>query len=207
MRALRGSSTLCVLRLRSGTGSERRPALLAGRSTGPIGRRTTASTANTPLNGGGRALSEYLQTVFDKFELRVHKEYHYTEDGLWAKIEDGRVRVGASDYLQRTGGDVAFVEVIRQGSIVERQAEFGTVETAKTTVSLLSPISGTIEQINDMLSEKPELVNSDPYREGWLVILAPRNLEDDLKMLMSADQYFELMLRKLETEQRKLEVR
>ena len=152
-------------------------------------------------------MSEYLQTVFDKFELRVHKEYHYTEDGLWAKIEDDRVRVGVSDYLQRTGGDVAFVEVVRQGSTIEKQAEFGTLETAKTTVSLLSPISGTIEQLNGILSEKPELVNSDPYGEGWLVILAPRNLEDDLKTLMNADQYFKLMLNKLETENKKLESR
>jgi glycine cleavage system H protein len=152
-------------------------------------------------------VSEYLQTVFDKFELRVHKEYHYTEDGLWAKIEAGRVRVGLSDFLQRTGGDVAFVEVVRQGSAVERQAEFGTLETAKTTVSLLSPISGTIDQVNGILSEKPELVNSDPYGEGWLAILAPRNLEDDFKALMNADEYFELMLKKLETEHEKLEVR
>jgi len=152
-------------------------------------------------------VSEYLQTVFDKFELRVHKEYHYTEDGLWAKIEAGRVRVGLSDFSQRTGGDVAFVEVVRQGSAVERQAEFGTLETAKTTVSLLSPISGTIDQVNGILSEKPELVNSDPYGEGWLAILAPRNLEDDFKALMNADEYFELMLKKLETEHEKLEVR
>jgi len=152
-------------------------------------------------------LSEYLQTVFDKFELQVHKEYHYTQDGLWAKVEAGRVRVGLSDYLQRTGGDVAFVEVLKQGSVVERQAEFGTLETAKTTVSLLSPISGTIEQANGMLSEKPELVNSDPYGEGWLVIMAPRNLEDDLKTLTNANQYFELMLKKLEREHEKLEAR
>jgi glycine cleavage system H protein len=150
-------------------------------------------------------LSEYLQTVFDKFELRVHKEYHYTQDGLWLKVQAGRVRVGVSDYLQRTGGDVAFVEVVRQGSVVEREGEFGTLETAKTTVSLLSPVSGTVEQVNGVLSEKPELVNSDPYGEGWLVILAPRNLEGDLKTLMNADQYFELMLRRLETEDGKLE--
>lgn len=102
---------------------------------------------------------------------------------------------------------MAFVEVVRQGSTIEKQAEFGTLETAKTTVSLLSPISGTIEQLNGILSEKPELVNSDPYGEGWLLILAPRNLEDDLKTLMNADQYFKLMLNKLETENKKLESR
>ena len=152
-------------------------------------------------------MSEYLSTTFDKFELRVHKEYYYTEEGLWVKIEASKARVGVSDYLQRTGGDVAFVEVVGQGSVVERQVEFGTLETAKTTVSLLSPMSGTIEQVNGALSEKPELVNSDPYGEGWLVILAPRNLQDDLKTLMNADQYFELMLKNLETEHKKLEVR
>jgi glycine cleavage system H protein len=150
-------------------------------------------------------LTEYLQTVFDKFELRVRKGYHYSEDGFWASVENARVKVGVTDYLQRTSGDVAFVDLVRQGSTVGRQAEFGVLETAKTTVSLLSPISGTIEEVNGRLVEKPELVNSDPYGEGWLVTLVPRNLEDDLKTLMSADGYFELMLNKLETEHMKLE--
>lgn len=150
-------------------------------------------------------MTEYLQTVFDKFELRVRKGYHYSEDGFWASVENARVKVGVTDYLQRTSGDVAFVDLVRQGSTVGRQAEFGVLETAKTTVSLLSPISGTIEEVNGRLVEKPELVNSDPYGEGWLVTLVPRNLEDDLKTLMSADGYFELMLNKLETEHMKLE--
>jgi len=152
-------------------------------------------------------LSEYLSTTFDKFELRVRKGYYYTEDGLWISMEEGRVRVGVSDYVQRTGGDMAFVELLKPGSTVERQREFGTLETAKTTVSLLSPMSGTVEEANGRLVEKPELVNSDPYGEGWLATLAPRKLENELKTLMSADGYFELMLKKLETEHKKLEVR
>jgi glycine cleavage system H protein len=152
-------------------------------------------------------LSEYLSTTFDKFELRVRKGYYYTEDGLWISMEEGRVRVGVSDYVQRTGGDVAFVELLKPGSTVERQREFGTLETAKTTVSLLSPMSGTVEEANGRLVEKPELVNSDPYGEGWLVTLAPWKLENELKTLMSADGYFELMLKKLETEHKKLEAR
>ena len=106
-------------------------------------------------------MSEYLQTVFEKFELRVRKGYYYTEDGLWASVEGTKVRVGVTDYLQRTGGDVAFVELVKLGSTVQKQTEIGTLETAKTTVSLLSPISGTVEEVNGMLSEKPELVNSD----------------------------------------------
>jgi len=152
-------------------------------------------------------LSEYLQTVFEKFELRVRKGYYYTEDGVWASVEGAKVRVGVTDYLQRTGGDVAFVELVKLGSTVQKQTGIGTMETAKTTVSLLSPISGTVEEVNGMLSEKPELTNSDPYGEGWLIILTPHSLEDDMKSLMSADDYFQLMLRKLETEHRKLESR
>ncbi len=152
-------------------------------------------------------MGEYLSSTFDKFELRVRKGHYYTEDGLWISMEEGRVRVGVSDYVQRTGGDVAFVELLKPGSTVERQREFGTLETAKTTVSLLSPMSGTVEEANGRLVEKPELVNSDPYGEGWLVTLAPRKLENELKTLMSADGYFELMLKKLETEHKKLEVR
>ena len=152
-------------------------------------------------------MSEYLQTVFEKFELRVRKGYYYTEDGLWASVEDPKIRVGVTDYLQRTGGDVAFVELVKLGSTVQKQTEIGTLETAKTTVSLLSPISGTVEEVNGMLLEKPELVNSDPYGEGWLIILTPHSLEDDLKSLMSADDYFQLMLKRLETEHEKLESR
>ena len=152
-------------------------------------------------------MSEYLSTTFDKFELRVRKGYSYTEDGLWISTEEGMIRVGVSDYVQRTGGDVAFVELLKPGSTIERQGEFGTLETAKTTVSLLSPMSGTVEEANGRLVEKPELVNSDPYGEGWLVILAPQKLENEQKTLMSADGYFELMLKKLETEHEQLEVR
>jgi glycine cleavage system H protein len=147
-------------------------------------------------------LSEYLQTVFGKFELRVRKRYQYTEDGLWANVEEAAVRIGITDYLQRTGGDVAFVDLAKPSSKVEKKAEIGALETAKTTISLLSPISGTVREVNVVLAEKPELINSDPYEEGWLLVLAPTNV-DDLKELMSADDYFELMLRKLETEHAK----
>lgn len=142
-------------------------------------------------------MSNYIQTVVDKFELRVRRSFFYTEDDLWAKVEGAKVRVGVTDYLQRTSGDVAFVEIIKKGLSVKRRAEFGTLETAKTTISLLSPISGKIEETNEKLVEKPELVNSDPYEEGWLAVLEPDDLENDLKTLMSDEEYFGLMVRKL----------
>lgn len=159
------------------------------------------------LKQGEYDLSEYLQTVFDKFELRVRRGYRYTEDEIWTNVEETNVRIGVTDYAQRTGGDIAFVDLIREGTAVERQAEIGTLETAKTTISLHSPISGTVGQTNTTLLGKPKLVNSDPYGDGWLAILVPSNLEDDLKALMSAEEYFQLMLKKLETEHKKLESR
>lgn len=152
-------------------------------------------------------MSEYLQTTFDKFELRVRRGYYYTKDGVWASLEGARVRIGVSDYLQRIGGDVAFVELAEHGSIIERQKEIGVLETVKAAFSLPSPISGQVEEINPKILEKPELINSDPYGEGWLVSLKPVNLELDLKTLMRSEDYFQLMLKKLETEHGKLGLR
>ena len=152
-------------------------------------------------------MSEYLTTTFDKFELRVRKGFYYTRDDLWVSVENGKAKVGVSDYLQKTSGDVAFVEVAKPGSPLEKDKEFGTMESAKTTVALLSPLSGILDQANSNLSGKPELVNSDPYGEGWLVIIAPRNLEDDRTALLSAEDYYKLMLGKLQSEHGKLESR
>jgi glycine cleavage system H protein len=151
-------------------------------------------------------LSEYLQTIFGKFELQVRKGYYYTKDDLWASVENGKVRIGVSDYLQKTSGDVAFIEVAKPGSTIQLGKEFGTIESAKTTLALLSPISGKVIEVNDRLVEKPELVNMEPYGEGWLVIIAPSNIEDS-RLLLSADDYYKLMLEKLKSEHGKLESR
>lgn len=149
-------------------------------------------------------MSEYLTTTFEKFELRVHKQFHYARDDLWVNVERGQAKVGMSDYLQKTSGDVAFIELTKAGSTAERGKTLGTMESAKATVELLSPISGRIEETNDALVSRPELVNSDPYGEGWLVTISPSNLEDDLQALLSADDYYQLMLEKLKREHEKL---
>ncbi len=150
-------------------------------------------------------MSEYLRTTFDKFEFRVRKGFYYTKDDLWVNIENPRVRIGVSDYLQKTSGDVAFVELPKLGSSIERGKAFGTIESAKTTIELLSPISGKIDQVNDKLAEKPELINSDPYGEGWLIAITPRSFEEDRTSLLVAEDYYKLMLEKLQSEHGKLE--
>ena len=150
-------------------------------------------------------MNEYFRTVYDKFELLVRKGFYYTKDDLWVSVENGKAKVGVSDYLQKTSGDVAFIEVAKAGSTIEKGKEFGTIESAKTTIALLSPVSGKIDEANGELIAKPELVNSDPYGEGWLAIIAPRNLNDELRALLTADDYYKLMLEKLQTEHGKLE--
>jgi glycine cleavage system H protein len=152
-------------------------------------------------------LSEYLTTTYDKFELRVRKGFYYANDDIWVNVENGKAKVGVSDYLQKTSGDVAFIEVAKPGSTVEKGQEFATIESAKTTVKLLSPMSGRLDETNGTLTEKPELVNSDPYGEGWLVVITPRNLDDDCTSLLSAEDYYTLMLEELQTEHDKLESR
>ena len=150
-------------------------------------------------------MSEYIRTAFDKFELRVRKGFYYTKDDLWVSVENSKARVGVSDYLQKTSGDVAFIEVAKPGSTVEKGKDLGTMESAKTTVPLLSPLSGTLDEANSKLTGSPELVNSDPYGEGWLVLITPHNLEDDRTSLSSAEDYYKLMLERLQSEHGKLE--
>ena len=152
-------------------------------------------------------MSEYLTTTYDKFVLQVRKGFYYTRDDLWVSVENGEAKVGVSDYLQKTSGDVAFIEVAKTGSVVEKGKEFATIESAKTTVALLSPLSGRVDETNGNLTGKPELVNSDPYGEGWLVVITPQNLEDDRTSLLSAEDYYKLMLEKLQSELGKLESR
>ncbi len=82
-------------------------------------------------------LSEYLRTTYDKFELLVRRGFYYTNDDLWVGIENGQAKVGVSDYLQRTSGDIAFIEVAKAGSTVEKGKELGTVESAKATIDVL----------------------------------------------------------------------
>ena len=150
-------------------------------------------------------MSEYLTTTFDKFELLVRKGFYYTKDDLWVSVENGKAKVGVSDFLQKTSGDLAFVEIAKPGSTVQKGKELGTMESAKTTLELLSPVSGKIDESNNKLTGKPELVNSDPYGEGWLVVITPGNLENDRKSLLNAENYYKLMLEKLQSEHGKLE--
>ena len=138
--------------------------------------------------------------MVDKFIFTVKKDRLYTENDVWINIEEGKAQIGVTDFLQRRGGDVVFVELPKKGSNVRRLDEIANFETIKAVLTVISPFNGIISEVNTSLNDKPELINEDPYGEGWLVLISPSNLEEDKKHLMSAEKYFELMKSKIKDE-------
>jgi glycine cleavage system H protein len=143
---------------------------------------------------------EYLETTVDKFVFRVKKGCYYNEEGVWVQVEDGLGRVGLSDFLQQSSGDMAFVEPKPQGTEVRQGETLGEIETIKISFDLASPVSGVIRDVNEALEDQPELVNEDPYGEGWVALLELTNLEEDVKNLHDAEAYFVVMKAKAEEE-------
>ena len=146
---------------------------------------------------------EYLKATVDKFVFSVKKGYLYDEQGLWVAVEDGLARVGVTDYLQQASGDVAFVNSPEPGTEVTPGEELGSIETVKADVSVNSPVSGVIQERNEELDVKPELVNEDPYGQGWLVVIQMTNFESDRKNLLTAEEYLPVMKSHAEEEAKK----
>ena len=101
--------------------------------------------------------------------MNIPAQLRYTKDHEWISLEGNVATIGITDYAQRELGDIVFVEVDTIGSALESGAVFGTVEAVKTVSDLFLPVSGTITELNPALSGAPELVNSDPYGEGWMI--------------------------------------
>ena len=143
---------------------------------------------------------EYLKVTVDKFVFAVKTGYLYDEQGVWVALEDGLARVGVTDYLQQKSGDVAFVNVPEPETEVARGQELGSIETIKADVAINSPIAGVIQERNEELDVKPELVNEDPYGEGWLVLTHMSDFENDRKSLLTAEEYLPVMKSQAEEE-------
>ena len=120
--------------------------------------------------------------------------YHWPHDTAhtWAKLEsENKVRVGVDDFAQKQAGELLFIRLFPAGKEVKQGARFGTLETAKWVGPLLSPVSGKIAEVNDEVLKKPTLVNEDSYGNGWMVVINPSNLEDDLTRLVKGDAAIE----------------
>lgn len=121
-------------------------------------------------------------------ELNLPENVRYTDDHEWASKDGDQYIVGINDYAQDQLGDIVFVELPEVGSTFEKGEEFGTVESVKAVSELYIPISGEIVAVNESLADSPELVNSDPYGQGWMLKIKAANA-DEFDQLMEREAY------------------
>lgn len=116
----------------------------------------------------------------------------YTKEHEWIRLEGDTAYVGITDFAQSELGEIVYVDITTQGETIGKNETFGTIEAVKTVSDLFMPVSGTIEDVNEKLEEKPELVNQDPYGEGWLIQLSVTDA-GELDQLLTAGQYKDLI--------------
>jgi glycine cleavage system H protein len=116
----------------------------------------------------------------------------YTKDHEWIKLEDNIATIGVTEFAQSELGDIVYVEIETKGKALAAETVFGSVEAVKTVSDLFLPVSGTITEVNPALEAQPELVNTDPYGEGWMVKMTVDN-PDDVAKLMDAAAYEKLV--------------
>ncbi len=116
----------------------------------------------------------------------------YTKDHEWILVEGNTATVGITDFAQRELGDIVFIDINAMGKALAAEEIFGTVEAVKTVSDLFIPVAGTITEINPAIENSPELVNSDPYGEGWMIKMTLENVSD-VDGLMTADAYTALV--------------
>jgi len=121
----------------------------------------------------------------------VPEGLYYSKEWFWVKIEGGKARMGITDYAQKQLREIVFVELPSVGGTVKANEPFGSVESVKAVSDLVSPLSGTIEQTNQEVTSKPELLNEDPFNKGWLLVIAPSNLNAELTALMDFNKSVE----------------
>ena len=127
-------------------------------------------------------------------------DLYYTRNHLWVRIQGTRATVGVTDYAQREMGEVLFVDLPDEGSQVEKDDVFGSLESSKTVAELRCPVSGEIVSISKDLEEEPSLVNDDPYGRGWLIVVEiddPNELEE----MINAADYEEMLEQEAEEDE------
>ena len=124
--------------------------------------------------------------------MNVPEDLKYTKDHEWVRVEGESVVIGVTDFAQKELGDIVYVDVDTEGDTIEKEEVFGSVEAVKTVSDLMMPVSGEIVAFNEILEDEPELVNTDPYVDGWMIKVLVSDFTE-LDSLLSADQYKELV--------------
>jgi glycine cleavage system H protein len=121
----------------------------------------------------------------------VPEGLYYSKDFEWVKIEGDKVRMGITDYAQKSLREIVYAELPSAGTEIKQNEPYGTLESVKAVSDLVSAISGTIEEVNDQAQSSPETLNEDPYEKGWLILVKPLNLQAELANLMDFNQAVE----------------
>jgi glycine cleavage system H protein len=114
----------------------------------------------------------------------VPEGLYYSKDFEWVKVEGDKIRMGVTDYAQKSLREIVYAELPSAGGEVKQGEPYGTVESVKAVSDLIAAVTGTIEEVNDEVQSKPELLNEDPYQKGWLLVVKPANLQAELANLM-----------------------
>lgn len=120
--------------------------------------------------------------------MEFPQDLRYSSEHTWARLEGNRVTVGITDFAQEELGEVLFLELPQVGHSVTAGQSFGVVESVKAVSDLFAPVDGTVVEVNARLDDEPELVNREPYREGWMIVVKASNPEA-WQALMNADDY------------------
>ena len=137
-----------------------------------------------------KLMPNFLETTIDKFIFKVADDRFYNPAGLWAQAEGNRIRIGLSDFQQQRSGDVAFAEIKPVGTQLVFDEEVAIIETIKVNISLGSPVTGSVVEINPAMTDAPEVINQDPYGAGWMAVIEAANWEADQPRLMDPETYF-----------------
>tara|TARA_S200000501_G_scaffold367300_1_gene403430 strand:- start:623 stop:1000 length:378 start_codon:yes stop_codon:yes gene_type:complete len=120
------------------------------------------------------------------------EDVKYTKDHEWLRIDGNEAFVGITHFAQSELGDIVYIDVDSEGESLEKEEVFGSVEAVKTVSDLFMPINGEVLEFNENLEDNPELINSDPYGEGWIIKVSVSNI-DELDQLLSSDDYKKLV--------------
>ena len=134
----------------------------------------------------------FLEATVDKFILRVKIDLRYSRDHVWVEVGEQGCSLGITDYAQMKDGDIVFLELLPTGGVVEAGNPVALYETIKAALEVAAPFDCEVVEANQALNERPELMNEDPYGEGWVARVESVN-RGDLEALLSPVEYFELM--------------
>ncbi|MCS7374665.1 MAG: glycine cleavage system protein GcvH [archaeon GB-1867-097] len=124
-------------------------------------------------------------------EYEIKEELYYTKDHEWVKIVEEEAIIGITDYAQKELRDIVYVDLPEMGRKVKQGEKLCEVESVKAVSEIYSPVSGEVVEVNERLEDSPELINQDPYGDGWIAKLKPESLEGDVENLMNAEEYAE----------------